>query len=303
MNENSAIVPSKFIQSSLYHYKSDHDLFSYQTGSKIENIELSCENEITGNEIEILIAVFHKAGFDKSRDKGKGFGSTAKFKSINELLSLAFNKKSLTGSHYEALKSIQQPRPIVFKEKIGGRSLRVISDDAPIKIETTDNGIICTIHTPWLRYSNSYKILPLGISSLYHSVGIKRVETPLTKFLLWSVFHLTEKPRSWDTLKIMNAIGLNPYFKNRNNSRARKIFYQGINALHELGFVSKPQSLSIDKILLGAGEKIKVLLSDEKVLLNDEKVLLSDELAKYDVLEFSTKTMVPRRFKNERKFS
>ena len=298
----TAIVPSKFIQSTLYDHEEESNLFNYETTEPIK-LETSLENSFTGEEIQILIAIFKEAGFNKHKDRGQGFGPTAFFKSLRNLGAIAFNKPSnkLSGAEKKSLETVQQPRPIIFKERISGRSLKLLSTDAPIKISKTKNGIKVEIHSPWLKYSNSYKVLPLGIAELLRSTGVRIVTTPQIKFMVWCSFHLTNKPKSYDTSKIMKAIGLGHYFKNRNGHRARKILAQSIQTMHKLGFITEPKFLSSDNILLGAGVKVGSI--DAKVGSIDAKVGSIDALAKSNILEFSTETYVSRQYKNVRKSS
>ncbi|MDH5561344.1 MAG: hypothetical protein OEY59_10885 [Deltaproteobacteria bacterium] len=192
----------------------------------------SYRNKFSGNEIEIMIQVFKRAGFDKKN----GFGKTAVFRSRYELARLTAGTRNRRIQNFiDAIKTLEGPHWLAFSQK----RKNFIAHIAPLKIEILETGEISVHVCPQLIEGKTYRLAPSNPSQILKIYGVKRADTAHIKTFLYMADRIgsLRNGNSLKKLKIYEGAGIAGYFKQRNGNRARKILSDTLEAMQAGGLI------------------------------------------------------------------
>lgn len=248
----AAIVPARMVRAVLRHeLESEDDLYQMQRDGLRpidgRGVAQKFRNEYTGQELELLIAAFARAGENST---------IAEFRSEAEWIQLASGKNPRSAPEYHAaIRSLAEPHWMLDRD--GDRD--IIARERPVEVvRGYDIGrgggsakiVSVRIAESLCRNRRSFHQVPLGLSQLLRDGGLRRVSTAHA-FLY---FYVLTRVRSRDPQHVMSlaniisATGLKRHIQNRQRGRAMTIIRDGLNAMVGAHMLEEWEFLPGDRI-------------------------------------------------------
>jgi hypothetical protein len=231
----AAIVPARMVLAVLRHeLESEDDLYQMQRDGLRpidgRGVAERFENQYTGQELELLIAAFARAGENSN---------VAEFRSEAEWIELACGKRARSAPEYHnAIRSLAEPHWML--DRHGDR--HIIAQERPIEIVTeydlaggggAPKNLSVRIAESLCRNRRSFHQVPLALSQQLRDGGLRRVSTAHVKLYLYVLTRVrSREPQHVMQLEnIIAATGLECHVKNRQRSRAITLIRDGLNAM------------------------------------------------------------------------
>lgn len=230
-----AIVPARLIQAILRHEIKPTDKLYQKQGNQLRQIDSKepardFRNNITGQELELLIAAFSRLDNDSS---------VSEFRSEAEWIELASGKPARSAPEYhKAIRALETPRWTL--DKIAGRL--IVDHKHPVTIterydltapQRPRKVLAVTLSEPMTRNRRSFFQIPLGLSAILRGGGLRKVATSHLRLYLYVLARVRSKTSQRSILieNMIRAAGLYQHLVNGQANRAMKVIRDGLNAM------------------------------------------------------------------------